>query len=208
MSLTFKKNQNAIGLLILSAGESSRMGKPKQLLKFQGKSLLRNTIQTATDSACDSIIIVLGANAEILQNEVKGLNLEIILNEDWKSGMSSSIKAGLNKLLEIDANLKAVVIMVCDQPFVSAEVIDNLIEKYLETDTLIVASKYAETLGVPALFDRKLFDELLNLNEKSGAKSLIKKLESQTASIDFPKGNIDIDTPEDYSELLQTGFLG
>ncbi len=208
MSLHLKKSQTEIGIIILSAGESSRMGKPKQSLKFKGKTFLQLAAQTASNSVCSSIVAVLGANAEVLQNDLSGFDLEIVYNKDWKIGMSSSIKAGLNKLLEIDGNLKAVVIMVCDQPFVTTKIIDDLVKKYLITKALIVASRYAETLGVPALFDQKLFDELLNLDEKSGAKSLIKKLESQTASIDFPAGKFDIDTPEDYAELLQTGFIG
>ena len=182
------------------------MGEPKQLLEFDGKSLLQNAAQAASDSVCDPTLIVIGANAGIIQNEVK--NLPVVLNEDWKKGMSSSIKAGLNKLLEINNALKGVVIMVCDQPFLTTKIIDDLVEKYLETDALIVASKYAETLGVPALFDEKLFDELKNLNKKSGAKSLIKKFKDQTVSIDFPAGKFDIDTPEDYSKLLEAGFLG
>ena len=184
------------------------MGKPKQLLKFKGKTLLQLAERTATASVCGLRVAVLGANAEILQDELHGFDLEIVYNEDWKTGMSSSIKAGLNKLLEINNALKAVVIMVCDQPFLTPKIINNLIEKYIETDALIAASKYAETLGVPALFDEKLFDELKNLNEKSGAKSLIKKFKDKTISIDFPAGKFDIDTPEDYSKLLEAGFLG
>lgn len=208
MSLNLKKSRTDIGLIILSAGESSRMGQPKQLLEFKNKTLLQLAAQTATASVCDSIVAVLGANAKIFQEELRGFDLINVYNEDWKTGMNSSIKAGLDKLLEINNALKAVVIMVCDQPFLTAEIIDDLVEKYLETDALIVASKYAETLGVPALFDKKLFDELKNLNEKSGAKSLIKKFKDQTVSIDFPAGKFDIDTPEDYSKLLEAGFLG
>jgi molybdenum cofactor cytidylyltransferase len=202
------ESQTKIGIILLSAGESARMGQPKQLLKFKGKTLLQLAAQTATASVCGSIVAVLGANAEIFQKELYGFDLEIVYNEDWKTGMSSSIKAGLNKLLEINNALKGVVIMVCDQPFLTAEIINTLVEKYLETDALIVASKYAETLGVPALFDKKLFDELKNLNERSGAKSLIKRFQDKAVSIDFPAGEFDIDTPEDYSGLLEGGFLG
>ncbi len=208
MSLTLKSQNIKAALIILSAGESARMGKPKQLLQFQGKSLLKRAANTAIASKIETIAVVLGANAKIFQKELDGLNLEIVSNEDWKSGMSGSIRAGLKRLLETDENLEAIVIMVCDQPFVTAEIIDNLVEKYRQTKALIVASRYAETLGVPALFDKKLFGELLNLNEKSGAKKLIKKFLSQTASIDFPAGKFDIDTPEDYSDLLGAGFLG
>jgi molybdenum cofactor cytidylyltransferase len=208
LSLNIKTAEIKAGLIILAAGESVRMGRPKQLLEFKGETLLRRTAKTAIDSACHSIVAVLGAKAEILEKELRGLNLEIVHNKDWKTGMSSSIKAGLEKLLEKNRELQAVVITVCDQPFVSAEIIDNLIEKHRQTNALIVASHYAETLGVPALFDRRLFFELENLTEKSGAKSLIKKFQDQAVALDFPAGVFDIDTPEDYADLTGAGFLG
>lgn len=208
MSLNIKTEKIKAGLIILAAGESARMGKPKQLLQFKGKTLLRHAAKTAIESQVYSIVAVLGANAEILQNELDNLDLEIVFNEDWKKGMSSSIRAGLKRLLEKTEDLQAVVITVCDQPFVSAEIIDNLLEKYMETRGLIVASRYAETLGVPALFDKRLFTELLNLTERGGAKTLIGRFQDKAVSIDFPAGNCDIDTPEDYSDLAGAGFLG
>lgn len=208
MSLNIKTGEIKAGLIILAAGESARMGKPKQLLQFKGETLLRRAAQTAVESQANSIVAVLGANAKNLEKELSDLNLEIVFNKDWKTGMSSSITAGLEKLLEKNKNLQTVVITVCDQPFVSAELIDDLIEKYRTTNALIVASHYAETLGVPALFDRKLFTELKNLNEKSGAKSLIKKFQDQAVALDFPAGVFDIDTPGDYADLTGAGFLG
>ncbi len=208
MSLNIKTEEIKAGLIILAAGESARMGKPKQLLEFKGETLLSLIAKTALESRVYSIVAVLGANAQMLQKELDGFDLEIVDNKDWKTGMSSSIKAGLEKLLEKNRDLHAVVITVCDQPFVSAEIIDNLIEKHLETQALIVASRYAETIGVPALFDKRLFAELKNLTEKSGAKTLIRRFQDQTVSIDFPPGAFDIDTPEDYSDLAGAGFLG
>lgn len=208
LSLNIKTEKIKAGLIILAAGESTRMGKPKQLLEFKGETLLRLIAKTAIKSACDWIVVVLGANAQMFQEELDGLKLQIVHNKDWKKGMSSSIKAGLKRLLEKTEDMQAVVITVCDQPFVSARIIDNLLEKHLETNALIVASHYAETLGVPALFDKRLFAELLNLTERGGAKTLIEKFQDKAVSIDFPAGAFDIDTPEDYSDLAGAGFLG
>lgn len=208
MSLNIKTGEIKAGLIILAAGESARMGKPKQLLEFKGETLLRRIAKTATQSQVYSIVAVLGANVQMLQKELDGFDLEIVHNKDWKTGMSSSIKAGLEKLLEKNRDLQAVVITVCDQPFVSAEIIDDLIEKYRQTNALSVASRYAETLGVPALFDKRLFTEIKNLTERGGAQSLIKKFRDKAVSLDFPAGAFDIDTPEDYSDLVAAGFLG
>lgn len=209
LSLNIKTAEIKAGLMILCAGESARMGEAKQLLLFRGETLLRRAARNATESsACRPVVAVLGARAEMLEDELHGLELEIVYNENWKKGMSSSISAGLKRLLEKEENLQAVVIMVCDQPYVSAQIIDELIEKYRQTNALIAASRYAETLGVPALFDRKLFTELANLTGRGGAKALIKKYLRQSVSIDFPAGSVDIDTPEDYSSLAADGFLG
>lgn len=208
MSLNSKAVKSEAGLILLSAGESSRMGKPKLLLEFQGESLLRRAALAALESKAGAVAVVLGANAEILRNELRGLDLETACNKEWKKGMGGSIKAGLEKLFEVNSQLKAVVITLGDQPFAQARVIDQLIEKYLETKALIVASRYAETMGVPALFDRKLFAELMDLSGKSGAQNLIERFRAQTVSIDFPAGAFDIDTPEDYEGLLAAGFFG
>ncbi len=208
LSLNIKTGEIKAGLIILAAGESARMGKPKQLLEFKGETLLRRIAKTATQSQVHSIVAVLGAKAQMLQKELDGFDLEIVHNKNWNTGMSSSIKAGLVKLLEKNEDLPAVVIAVCDQPFVSAGIIDNLLEKYRQTNALIVASRYAETLGVPALFDKRLFAEIKNLAKSGGAQSLIKKFRAESVSIDFPAGAFDIDTPEDYSDLAGAGFLG
>lgn len=194
--------------MILAAGESLRMGKPKQLLEFRGHSFLKNAARAAGDSKTDLIAVVLGAEEDLLQKELYGRDLEIVHNKDWKSGMGSSICSGLTHLLEIDPALDALVITVCDQPFLTAEIIDGLIDEHLRSKTLIVASAYGNTIGVPALFGKQLFSEISRLKGKRGAKQIIEKYRSQTVSLPFPKGNIDIDTPEDYAQLPGAGFFG
>lgn len=190
-----------IGLIILAAGASSRMGKPKQSLEFKGETLLQRAVQTALKSACRPIVVVLGSQIDILKNEIKDFDVQIAENAGWKRGMSSSIKTGLNRILEINNQISGVVIMVCDQPFVSAELIKQIVEKYRKTNSLIVASEYSATLGVPALFGSQIFSRLLELENSGGAKEIIKQFQNKTIAVPFEKGNFDIDTPEDYVKL-------
>lgn len=198
--------KSKIGLIILAAGASVRMGKPKQLLEFNGETLLQRAIQTALDSECRPIVVVLGAQIGVLKNEIRDFDVQIVENSDWKKGMSSSIKKGLEKLLQINKQIGGVLIMVCDQPFVSAELINQIIETHRKTNSLIVASEYNETLGVPALFNSRMFPQLLDLESSGGAKKIIKQFQKETAVVLFEKGEFDIDTPEDYLNLHNHKF--
>ncbi len=187
-----------IGIIILAAGASTRMGKPKQLLLYQGRSLLRHITEIAIASKNQPIIVVLGANAEIIKPEICQLPVQIVENLQWASGMSSSIQTGVNALGQ---NVEAVVITLCDQPFVSPEVINQLVEAYRLTPKAIVACEYADTLGVPALFHHTFFSKLANLKQGEGAKQIINKYINQVTSVPFLEGKIDIDTPDDYEQL-------
>lgn len=202
------KIPSKIGIIILAAGASVRMGKPKQLLEYNGKTLLLHTIQEAVDSVCFPIVTVLGSTADILKVEIKNSDVKMAENIEWKNGMSSSIKVGLQKLLDSDDQINGVLIMVCDQPLVSVEIINQIVETHQKSDSLIVASRYRDTLGVPALFSRRLFSELLNMENVGGAKNLIEKFKDQTSAVNFPDGEFDIDTPEDYRKLseIKNGF--
>ena len=190
-----------IGLIILAAGASARMGQPKQSLEFKGETLLQRAVQTALKSECRPVVVVLGAQINNLKNEIKDFDVQIAENADWKLGMSSSVKIGIEKISELNNQISGVVIMVCDQPFVSAELIDRLVEDHKKTKSLIVASRYAETLGVPALFGRQLFPRLLELDDSGGAKEIIRQFQDETIAVPFEEGNFDIDTPDDYLKL-------
>lgn len=191
---------NKTGIIILAAGESKRLGKPKQLLKFRGGTLLQRIMQIALETE-NKTVIVLGANADKILGEVGDLSVEIVINKNWHSGMSSSIKVGLEKLIETVAELESVILLLCDQPFVNKEIISQLIETQIKTQTPIVACKYENTIGVPALFMREMFDKLLNLTGDSGAKNLILKNSENLATISAPEVGFDIDTTEDFEKL-------
>ncbi len=188
------------GIIILAAGESKRLGKPKQLLQFEEISLLERITKTALETDFQTVI-VLGANAEIIKKSIEYLPVEIVFNEIWKTGMSSSIVKGLKKSLELNADLSGVILLLCDQPFVNKKTILRLVEVQIKTKKQIVASRYSETIGVPTLFMRGIFDELLELENDTGAKPIIKKHFDNLAFSDAPEAGFDVDTVEDFEKL-------
>ncbi len=190
------------GIILLAAGASVRLGEAKQLLEFGNQTLLRRSAATALQIS-ENVVITLGARSEIMRREIEDLPVKIAENKDWEAGMGGSVKIGLEKLIETDGNLEGVIIMVCDQPFVRADLLGKLISKYEETKALIVACEYENTLGVPAFFSAPIFPELLALEPSHGAKTLIKKHREQVISVEFPEGAFDIDTPEDYEKLIK-----
>lgn len=195
-----------IGIIILAAGASSRMGTPKQLLLHQGRSFLSQIVEAAIASMCHPIVVVLGANAEQIKSEVS-FRVQVVENTRWSEGMSSSIAVGMQAL--VNQNIEGVVITLCDQPFVSTQIIAQLIAAYRFTGKSIVASEYAGTLGVPAFFSRAFFPELMTLGATEGAKHLIRRHFHQVFSVPFPEGAIDIDTPTDYEQfqiMTKTGL--
>jgi molybdenum cofactor cytidylyltransferase len=196
----FLKN---IGIIILAAGKSARMGSAKQLLGFRGKSLLQHSIDAALGSLAQQVIVVLGSTKETIQQELDQTKIQLIENPLWESGMASSIHFGLKKLKNILPEADGVIFMVCDQPYVSTDLLNKIIDLHIETGKNIVASKYADTLGTPTFFHHSLFEELSGLEGDTGAKSLIKKYKKQSESVNFDLGSIDIDTRENYLNLLK-----
>jgi molybdenum cofactor cytidylyltransferase len=189
-----------IGLIILAAGSSSRLGKPKQNLVFQSSTLLQRTIKAALAADCQQIVVVLGANAPVIEPTIKNEPIQIIHNPRWEAGMASSINCGLAALLKINPAMNAVIVMLCDQPFADASIINQLIQASANNEQL-VACNYNGTIGVPALFDKSHFEELLLLQGNEGAKKLLLKYNNDVHTVPFPLGMIDIDTIGDYERL-------
>jgi molybdenum cofactor cytidylyltransferase len=193
------------GVIILAAGSSSRLGKPKQNLIFQGKTLLQKAIQNALDSVCENVIVVLGANAEVIQPTIQDQPVPVIFNPDWQEGMASSIRCGITELQKLTSKVTGVILMLCDQPFADAAILNQLIQKKSATQNSIIASAYNGTSGAPALFDQSHFDELLQLKGNEGAKNILLKYADEVVTVPFLLGAIDIDTAGDY-ERLETDF--
>ena len=193
-----------IGVIVLAAGSSSRLGKPKQLLSYQHKTLLDHTIDVAKNIAVDNLVVILGGNYEVIKENLNSSKVNTVYNPSWEIGISSSIRMGLLTLMESNKLLDGVILTVCDQPFLNSKLLTTMIEKAETTGKSIIASAYAETLGVPMLFSNIHFNDLITLDGKEGAKTLIKKYKDQVAFVPFEKGEIDIDTASDYDKLINT----
>jgi molybdenum cofactor cytidylyltransferase len=194
---------HSYGIIILAAGNSSRLGEPKQLLRFNNKSLITHVAEEAIDAIGDPVKIVTGASHQVILNETNNLPVQLIYNENWQQGMGSSISAGLNAMLNTSPSITGVILTVSDQPFVSSALFSNLIKTADKTRKGIIASAYDNTVGTPVLFQSPYFDHLLNLKGSEGAKKILKRFKHDVAEYAFPQGSIDIDTKEDYNHLLK-----
>lgn len=193
-------SDGGVGAVILAAGASSRMGRPKQLLPFRGESLLRRAVRAALGAGCGPVVVVTGAYAEPARGALAGLDVREVWNPRWETGMASSIRAGIQALAGSDAG--AAVLLLCDQPHVTAGVVARLVEGYRRTGRPVVASAYGGSAGVPALFGRPLFDELGRLEGAAGAKQVIGRHAADAHFVPFSGGGVDVDTPGDYARLL------
>ena len=193
---------NEIAAVILAAGGSSRFARPKQLVQFRGKSLLRRVVDAAAVAKCSPVVVVIVSETEKTRDELAGTSAIAVENKDWQCGIGTSIRAGVQGV--IDNATKAIVLLTCDQPFVEGQTIRDLIALYEKTKKAIVASSYSDTLGVPALFDQSCFAELLALDDDSGAKPIILAKRERVAEFPFPEGKIDIDTMEDLELARRT----
>lgn len=151
---------------------------------------------------------MVGSQAQQMRDEIGDLPVQIVENGEWSQGMGSSIRVGVGAL--INQNLEAIVLTLCDQPLLSSEVINELVQAYRTTDKNIVASQYDDTLGAPALFGAAIFPELQALQNEQGAKRLFHLHPDEVTSVPFPMGKIDIDTTQDYMALqnLDTAKVG
>ena len=195
---TLEKN---FGLVLLAAGKSSRLGQPKQLLSYGDDSLLKHSLRIANTSVAHPVIIVLGAHADNIKRDIGEADSSLVVNENWEEGMASSIRCGLKALNSIDPNAEGVIIMACDQPYVTADLLNNLVSVHQQTQKIIVTCSYENTYGPPSFFHRSLFPELMQLTGDVGARSLVQRHPDEVEMIPFPTGMIDIDTAADYENL-------
>ncbi len=187
-----------IAIIILAAGASTRLGTPKQLLFYNRATLLRRTAETVLLSQTKSVHVILGFEAEKMQMEIANLPVNVVVNPNWQHGISTSIHSGIQSL---GPNIGAAVIVLCDQLKLSTDILNTLIDTYTSTQAPIVACKYAGTVGVPALFDRRIFPELLSLEGDLGAKNLIERYKKKRIEVDFLGGEMDIDTIADQRQI-------
>ena len=189
-------------ILILAAGNSSRLGQSKQLVIIsKGQTLLNQTILAAEQSQLGEVYVVLGVDYLKHSESIKS-KVHLIENTNWSSGMGSSLKAGLTRVISDNNQLEFILVSVCDQPYLQAENLLALYNKFDQSDQPIIASQYEEGFGVPVLFSSKVFNELRQLGDSEGALKFLKANMKSVEFVNFEKGNVDIDTPDDLLNHL------
>jgi molybdenum cofactor cytidylyltransferase len=191
-----------IGLVLLAAGDSARLGTAKQLLVFQGRTLLRHAAEEAAASGCHPVVVVLGAYADRLTRELVDLPVRVAYNAVWRTGMASSIRTGVGALIGAEPAVEGVIITVCDQPWCDASVIRRLVEGHACGARRIVSASYAGVCGVPTLFDGSLFPQLLALDGQQGARRILEAHWEEVLPIPFAPGAVDVDTPADFEQAV------
>lgn len=185
------------GAIILAAGPSTRMGRPKQLLEIGGQPLLLRAVDAALASPAWPVVVVLGANADAIRPVLARRPVLVAENPAWPEGMASSIRAGVTTLQQFSRGLDAALIALCDQPAFSADVIATLVAAQRHTRRSIVAAHYSGRHAAPALFLREHFSTLAHLTGEEGARALLNDHPERVAGIDLPSLALDLDTPED-----------
>ena len=190
-----------IAILILAAGSSTRMGTIKQLLPVGNTTLLGITIENALKSNATKVYCVLGANFEAIRNSISNFRIEIIRNSDYENGLSTSISRGIEEIMHQDYD--AILMVLADQPFINSETLNSLIQVYLIHPEKIVASSYESQVGIPVLIPKNYYSEFLKLSGDKGAKHFLNTNRDKIFAYNI-KNLTDIDTKEDYQELLNS----
>lgn len=188
-------------VVILAAGGSTRLGSPKQLLAYRGRSLLRHAAETALATGCSPVVVVLGCGAERLKEELAGLDVVTVENPEWEKGMGSSIRCGVGRVAPM---ADGALLMLCDQPLIRTEMLGSLVQAFREgrPSCQAVAAVYEGTRGVPAVFGRELLTELRVLPDEAGAKGLLRRAGAEIVEVLMPEAVTDVDTREEYERLL------
>ncbi len=192
-------------VIILAAGASTRLGQPKQLVPYRGKSLLQHTVDEALAAGGGPVIVVLGAGFEMISKTIENVPVSVVENKDWQGGIGTSIRAGIRALGDIAPDADNVCLLLCDQPHVTRELLSEIQAVARQSGKGIVACAYGNTLGVPLLIDRKYFDALRALPDGSGAKLLMAAHPDDVTPVPFPDGIIDVDTADDLRRLEAAG---
>lgn len=192
----------SIAAIILAAGESRRLGQPKQLLLYQGETLLNRAIRIASEAGASPVLAVLGARFETVAPSIHPRTVVPVHNDRWRQGMGSSVEAGMRALAVCAPDALGVLLMSCDQPRLTTEHLQSLLGALVSHPSpVIAASSYAGVHGVPAVFPRETFGQLRALRGDKGARSLIEHAPCPLVVVDFAGGEVDIDSPEDMANL-------
>jgi CTP:molybdopterin cytidylyltransferase MocA len=192
----------SIPAIVLAAGASRRLGRPKQLIELGGETLIERAIRLANEAGAAPVIAVLGAHFEIICASIVLNEVILSLNDQWERGIATSIHSGLRTLDAVAKDASGVLIMSCDQPRLTAAHLRALIETFIaQRQAVIAASAYASVHGVPAIFPRSMFAELLALRGDKGARALLTDPPCPVIALAFEGGEVDIDEPGDLAKL-------
>lgn len=184
------------------------MGRPKQFLPWRGATLLRRISEAALASRASSVAVVVGSEGEESRRDLEGLPLVLVENTRWREGLGTSLAAGVRALAASTAPPDAVVVLLADQPLVSAATIDRLIEAHAATGSPLVCARHGSDPGVPALFAARFFEELQALRGDHGAREVLRGNAASAIVLDLPEAEVDVDTPSDYEELTRRNGPG
>jgi len=195
-----------IAAVVLSAGESSRMGSPKALLPISGVPFIEEIVRALKGTKIDRIIVVLGHHAEEIQKRIAHLPVTFVVNRDYAKGQLSSLIVAIRSLAaeKTTEKVDGVLVHLVDHPFISPALVDHMIDRFYETKKLIVIPRCGGRRGHPVIFSSRLFPELLSAPLEKGAKIVVHAHRDETLEIetDFAGVTIDIDTPEEYRQYL------
>jgi len=189
------------GLVLLAAGASRRMGRPKQLLPIGGRAMIRHVVESLGEAPIAPFVVVLGAGAEDILPTLAGLPIVVVTNPRWEEGMGSSLRAGVASVLNLSPQLQGLIVALADQPGLPAPHLEKLIARYRQGGCSLVATKAGSTRVPPVLFGASWFSHLQTLAGDKGARDLLRQERPDFASV--PLATItDLDTPEDYDRFL------
>ena len=193
-----------VGAVVLAAGGSTRLGSPKQLLEYGGRSLLRRAAEAALGAGCRPVVVVLGSSAEGLKNQLAGLEAHVVVNPAWGRGMGTSVRLGIETLDALAPGVDGALLTLCDQPLVGPGALASLLDAFRHADppgAVIAAALYDGTTGVPAVFGRAHFDELRAVPDGAGAKPVLSRHRLSVIQVPMPEAAADIDTREQYERF-------
>ena len=189
--------------VVLAAGASTRFGRNKLLLNFDGESLARRAARTALSAALDPVVCVLGHEAERIRKELAGLPVRVVINEAPEKGLNSSITAGIAALPESAA---AAIVQLADMPFVSAAMLRRLVDAFRRTGAPLVASNYGGIHAPPALYARDLFPELAEAEGEGAGRRVARRHEKELVRVEWPAAAlVDVDREEDWKRMCAAG---
>jgi molybdenum cofactor cytidylyltransferase len=193
-----------ISAVILSAGESSRMGRPKALLSIDGQTFIERIVGALKHTKVGNVIVILGHNADEMRRQIEHLPVEILLNPDYKLGQLSSLQVGVRRL-ETETDCDGMLVHLVDHPYIDPQLVAIMIKRFYESGSLIAVPRHNGRRGHPVIFSRKLFSELLAAPMDQGAKAVVNAHRDDTLEVDTHDEGItvDIDTPELYKKHVK-----